>query len=83
MSYGDEAHLARAKSLGEEPAVACISFSKNISNYGGLTKREEFAKAMYQGLLADSFISAVDWSCEQYSKLSVKHADALLLELTK
>ena len=51
----------------------------------GLSKREAFAMAAMQGLLANSEPNS--WSEEQwykqFSSQAVNHADALLLELSK
>ena len=51
----------------------------------GLTKREAFAMAAMQGLLANS--EPTSWSDSQYydqmSKQAVNHADKLLAELSK
>ena len=51
----------------------------------GMTKREAFAMAAMQGLLANS--EPTSWSDSQYydqiSKQAVNHADKLLAELSK
>lgn len=51
----------------------------------GLSKREIFAMAAMQGLLAGRWASdeRVDCSPETISTLAVEHADALLNELSK
>lgn len=46
----------------------------------GLTKREEFAKAALQGLLADSRIHD---ECSAFAGVAVKMADALIEALNK
>jgi len=55
------------------------------SNNEGLTKREAFAMAAMQGILANSEPNS--WSEKQwyrnFSKQAVNHADALLKELAK
>ena len=66
--------------LGSEPAYPPPSAFPTAT---GLTKREEFAKAAMQGILAHT--RDVQWVMppEQVAKLAVQHADALLAELAK
>ena len=48
---------------------------------GGLTKREEFAKAAMQGLLADA--NNVEIEMGQLARDAIRAADALIAELNK
>lgn len=50
---------------------------------GGLTKREEFAKAMMVGLLSNPEFVGMDGGYEEYAKQAKMAADALLAELAK
>lgn len=47
----------------------------------GLTKREEFAKAAMQGLIASDH--EVNWNAKQIATFAVEQADALIAELNK
>lgn len=75
----------RALRIGSEPAMPLLedpgdqpSGARGYQHLG-LSKRELFAMAAMQGLLA----RAGDCSYEGLSRVAVKHADALLEELAK
>lgn len=71
---------------GDMPAMPCDMVSNVI--YGGLTKREQFAMAAMQGMLAHATRykpregASENWH-EAISEESVQLADALLAELDK
>tara|TARA_R110000851_G_scaffold160243_1_gene303456 strand:- start:2497 stop:2730 length:234 start_codon:yes stop_codon:yes gene_type:complete len=77
--------MAKSKAYhnGEHSASPIIAEFDVIQT--GLTKREAFAMAAMQGILANSEPNS--WSEEQwysnFSKQAVNHADALLKELAK
>lgn len=52
-----------------------------ISTFGGLTKREQFAMAAMQGLLADPNNS--DTGMDRIANYAIEAADALLAKLDK
>jgi len=72
-------------SNSNECAYPVLETEIGINFHAGLTKREAFAMAAMQGLLANS--ESNSWSeeqwYEQFSKQAVNHADALLKELEK
>jgi len=82
---------------GDSPATACVvkaseqgkalGYSAD-TNYTGMTKREAFAMAAMQGLLANiefpTCVNGVDVDeYELCANAAVKQADALLKELSK
>lgn len=69
----------RAKMLGDEPAFPVVGAAGAQQDFGGLTKREDFAKAALVAAIR-SF-----GSCDPAgsAKSAVAHADALLAELAK
>ena len=58
----------------------CCTTHNSKQDYQGLTKREAFAMAAMQGLIANS---ALRGSTEECSKSAVDYADSLLKELAK
>lgn len=68
----------------DEPAfpevIACGPYGNIYRGLPGLTKREEFAKAAMQGMLASSFTVYDEKSLAQDA---IKQADALLEELER
>jgi hypothetical protein len=57
------------------------AYPTSETTYGGLTKREDFAKAALQGLLVNAGRNGIDFhSC---AAEAVRQADALLFELDK
>jgi len=52
-------------------------------HYSGLTKREYFAGVAFQGITSNSSFVPNDEDVKYAAALSVKAADALLLELSK
>ena len=67
-----------ARNDGQLPA-----YPTSVELYGGLTRREAFAMAAMQGMLAagGSWPDARD--CAEIARRSVVQADALLAELSK
>lgn len=74
-----------------QPIELVPSFSEGTHKFGGLTKREYFACAAMQGLLASPWasratIGSVDCQFPKnhsVALLAVANADALILELEK
>jgi len=65
----------------DAPAYPLVEVEGMTGFYRGLTKREEFAKAAMQGLLASQWGGLQ--TVQTFSERSVELADALLTELAK
>lgn len=79
------------KITGNEPAQPVVSTKAGYDNYtmktisdvsstGGMTIRQEFAKAAMQGLAANGELKLDEW---QTAKVAVKMADYLIHELNR
>ena len=80
MSMNETEIQKRARELGKEPAFPTPSL-ETAFGYMGLTKREQFAAMVVQGLVANP-----EWwklSAAEIAESALGHADALLIALAE
>jgi hypothetical protein len=83
---GDKWHIADGRNEDDDPHPTLFHSEQEFREYWGmesntLTKREQFAMAAMQGLLANK--DSRSTSCEFKVETSIEHADELLTKLNE